>query len=323
MDNPWLPFELPHLGLLDFNMSIYTAGSCFSVNIGEQLQTEGFDTMQHPFGIVYSPWAMLRQFERMLEGRLYTRSDLHCEQEIWYSYDHHSVYADTDPDRCLNKINADLLSGSKAIRHAGLLMLTFGSARTFCLASNGLPVANCHRSPAAGFLQKMANPEEMTAAYLALFSRIRQHNPEIRIMLTVSPVRHIREGLVQNNRSKARMFQLVESLCEQAEGVYYFPAYEILLDVLRDYRWYGDDMTHPSKAAVSYIYDAFMQSAANEETLRFSERMRRYKRDTEHRPRFPETAAYRDFQLHMNQNREALLHDYPVLENRGFFDPAD
>lgn len=288
--------------------------------MGNELQSEGFDIRTHPFGIVYSPVAMLNQFNRMLDMRPYTIQDLHLENEIWFSYDHHSEFAGTDPQQVLDRINAAMEHGKSSLETAGLLLLTFGSARTFLLTvKGGAPVANCHRSPAAAFTQAMADPGQMTAAYRQLFHRLRLCNPWLKIVLSVSPVRHLREGLVQNNRSKARLFMLVEALCEQAEEVHYFPAYELLLDVLRDYRWFGADFAHPSQAAVQQISDAFMESCATRETLEFSQRVRQYKRDAAHRPRFPETAAFRAFQMRLEQAKTALLTDYPELDDRGFF----
>lgn len=280
---------------------------------------EGFDIYRHPFGIVYSPWAMLRQFERMLEARDYQLEELHCHDEVWYSYDHHSDYAGTDAHKVLDIINGGLHEGRKALANAGLLLLTFGSARTFCLADSGIPVANCHRSPASCFRQQQAGPEQMIPAYLQLLQKLRARNPDLKIVLSVSPVRHLREGLEQNNRSKARLFLLAEALCDQAAAVHYFPAYELLLDVMRDYRWYAEDHAHPNAAAIRYICDAFMQACANGESQEFSRRVRQYLRDAAHRPRFPETKAFHRFQENMERSREALLRDYPELDARGFF----
>jgi hypothetical protein len=306
--------------MLDYRHPVYAAGSCFAVHMGNELQSEGFDIQPHPFGIVYSPLPMLRQFQRILDGRFYGMEDLQLENEIWISYDHHSEFSGTDAQQMLARINASLEQSKKALDSAGLLLLTFGSARTFFLAGHGgTPVANCHRSPAAIFTQAMTDPSALTAAYLDLFGQLRLNNPDLKIMLSVSPVRHIREGLVQNNRSKARLFMLVEALCEQGQEVHYFPAYELLLDVLRDYRWYADDFAHPSPAAVRSICDAFMESCANDETLTFSQRMRQYKRDAAHRPRFPETAAFRAFQARLDEVKSRLLKDYPELETRNFF----
>jgi hypothetical protein len=310
----------PRNPVLDYRSAVYTCGSCFALNLGSELQSEGFDIQSHPFGIVYSPLPMLRQLQRILDGRLYGKEDLRLENEIWISYDHHSEFAGTDAQQVLARINAALGQSQKALDSAGLLLLTFGSARTFFMAGHeNTPVANCHRSPAASFTQAMIDPSEMTAAYLDLFAKLRLRNPALKIVLSVSPVRHLREGLVQNNRSKARLFMLVEALCEQGEDVHYFPAYELLLDVLRDYRWYGDDYAHASPAAVRLICDAFMESCATDETLTFSQRMRQYKRDAFHRPRFPETSAFRAFQTRLEDAKVRLLKDYPVLETRNFF----
>lgn len=266
---------------------------------------------------------MLNQFNRILEGQEYQAADLLCTNEIWFSYDHHGEYAGSDMDAVLNRINTSLRAGKQALEQAGLLMITFGSARTFCLAENGQPVANCHRSPANAFRQVQADPETMVTAYLDLFRRLRLLNPSLNILLSVSPVRHLREGLVQNNRSKARLFLLIEALCEQAEGVHYFPAYELLLDVMRDYRWFADDFAHPSRAAIALIHDDFMAACSNIETLEFSRRIRVYNRDAAHRPRFPETAAFAAFEEGIRRQRETLLRDYPELDARGFFTRQD
>ena len=320
MQTQVLEYTPPRNPVLDYRRAVYTAGSCFALNLGAELQSEGFDIQSHPFGIVYSPLPMLRQFQSVLNGRLYGMEDLQFENEIWISYDHHSDYAGTDAHQVLSVINAALEQSKKALENAGLLLLTFGSARTFFLADDeGRPVANCHRSPAATFTQAMVNPSEMIAAYLDLFAQLRLRNPDLKIVLSVSPVRHLREGLVQNNRSKARLLMLVEALCEQAEAVYYFPAYELLFDVLRDYRWYAEDYAHPSQGAVRAICDAFMESCATDETLEFSQSMRQYKRDAAHRPRFPETSAFRAFQMRLDDAKARLLKDYPELEARSFF----
>lgn len=320
MQTHGLELTPPRNPVLDYRSAVYTCGSCFALNLGSELQSEGFDIQSHPFGIVYSPLSMLRQFQRMLEGRFYGMEDLRLENEIWISYDHHSEYAGTDAQAVLTGMNGALEKGRKALETVGLLLLTFGSARTFFLTENeNTPVANCHRSPAASFIQAMIDPSELAAAYLDLFAQLRMRNPNLKIVLSVSPVRHLREGLVLNNRSKARLFMLVEVLCKQAHEVHYFPAYELLLDVLRDYRWYGEDFAHPSQAAVRAICDAFMESCATDETLEFSRRIRQYKRDAAHRPRFPETSAFRAFQTRLDDIKARLLMDYPELEARNFF----
>lgn len=236
---------------------VWTVGSCFSDEIGRRMAAAGFNVRPNPLGTLFNPASICRQLRRVADGTPYVASDLYELNGFWHSPDFHSSFSDPDRDTALAKMNSAVCSLHEALPSLRWLMLTLGSARAFVAKDTGCVVANCHKLPAACFEIRDLSLDEITSDLNSTLQRLRLLAPQMRVILTVSPVRHKSYGMHADKLSKARLLLAADTICNTLDDVVYFPAYEILDDELRDYRFYASDMIHPSEAAAEYIYTRF------------------------------------------------------------------
>jgi hypothetical protein len=292
--------------------SLLLMGSCFTSNVGRELENLKFDVCHNPTGILFDPFSVVTHLRDALEYREYNTCDLTLRDEVWHSMNHHTDFSSTNSDAVTAKINRAVKQTGDMIRKASVLFLTLGSAYYYRLAENGSRVANCHRFPAGTFTKDLAGIDEITAELSDVIHAIRKVNPNIRFVFTVSPVRHIREGAVNNNRSKARLLESVHQLCGQLPSAHYFPAYELVIDVLRDYRFYDVDLVHPNYSATTFVFEKFKECFFTEETKEFAKEISEVMAAFRHRPNFPDTTAHQRFlhvQLEKIERLKALLPD--------------
>jgi hypothetical protein len=290
-------------------------GSCFSEHIGERLAAHKFLTRSNPFGIVYNPISMAHALERLLAAdHFFEPSDLFERDGLWHSWAHHGHFSRPDPSAALAGMNADYAEAATWLRATDRLLLTFGSADVFVLRDSGQIVANNHKMPAAHFEARRLSVAEIVEATVAVLQKIKNQNTDLQIVVTVSPVRHLRGGLVENQRSKATLVLACEEICHQLPCAHYFPAYELLLDDLRDYRFYASDMLHPSEPAVDYVWAFFEQTFFSEKTRRLNERIGKIRAAAQHRPFHAGTPQHRDFAQAQLAAIEAMLREMPDLD---------
>ena len=227
-------------------------GSCFSSDVGSRLAHLGHPTLSNPLGTLYNPSSLRRCLEWFADGTLPTESELaYCSRrDVYFSFDAGTSHARETPDECVASLGRALTDGRESLLAARALFLTLGSAWAY--DRNGRIVANCHRQPQGEFTRTLLSPQQVEAHVLGAVSAARSVNPHVHVVLTVSPVRHWREGAVESSRSKAHLISAAHAACAQLEHATYFPSYEILMDELRDYRWYSEDLLHPSNAAAEY-----------------------------------------------------------------------
>ncbi|MFZ9694897.1 MAG: GSCFA domain-containing protein [Chitinophagaceae bacterium] len=306
---------------IQYGEKILLIGSCFTEHIGKGLDDLQFETLQNPHGILFGPDAICKSISSYCENFRYKQADLFQLNEVWYSWDHHSRFSDTQPTLCLEKINNSQEQASHFIKDAHWLILTLGSS--FCyrltekamLASGsvGDRVANCHRAPADWFQKELLSVQEICDLLRKSFLAFKLVNPQGKIILTVSPVRHIRDGVQQNNRSKARLFEAIQLLEEEGLGFYYFPAYELVVDVLRDYRFYDIDLVHPNFAATEYVLEKFMETCMEEKTRELSKQVKKLMIAYRHRPQHPNTRQHQEFIEQQWQKAKTLQEEFPFL----------
>lgn len=244
--------------------SLVLLGSCFADNMGERLEQHGFRVVRNPLGPLFNPMSVAAALTRALDGRGFTHSDLACRDGVWHAMDAAARYQAADADALLAALNRDFAPLREALQAPCVLFVTLGTAYVYRQRNTGAIVANCHKLPASEFLRERIDVDAMTAIWRPLLQRLISRG--VRVVFTVSPVRHVADGLHANNLSKATLLLAADAL-----GVEYFPAYEIVCDDLRDYRFYASDLKHPSEAAVDYIYERFADayfSAATKETAR-------------------------------------------------------
>lgn len=258
----------------------FAVGSCFAEHISSRMEALRFPLTANPTGILFNPASIAAMIRRLDEGRPYTLDELFEAGGLWHSYDHHGSFSLPSADETLAGINAAFRDGAEALRRSDYVMLTFGTVWIYRLAADGRIVANCHKVPAAAFVRERLRPEAIVAEYDAL---LRGPLAGKQVLLTVSPVRHVKDGLVENSLSKAVLRCAAADLAERWPNVWYFPAYELLNDDLRDYRFYAPDMTHPSQQAIDYVWERFVHFAMDDGTAALLPRLERLRTALGHR----------------------------------------
>lgn len=290
-------------------------GSCFAENIGNKLSDNKFNIRINPFGVLYNPSSIASSLQSLLDERIFTSNDLFQQDAIWTSFSHHSRFSDLSLDKCLNMINVEASAAQIHLKECDTLMITFGSAFVYKLKTNGAIVANCHKLPEKNFNRQRLSVDEIVSQYNELIQRLLTLRPEMNILFTVSPIRHLKDGLHENQLSKAILLLAIDQLCKSFPiNVFYFPAYEIILDELRDYRFYAEDMTHPSTLAIDYIWECFCHCCLDKKSLQFMTVWQEIQKAVNHRPFQPGSSA---FQLFVRKNREKLeklSSQYPTID---------
>lgn len=260
---PGLPRPLTHQN------TILMLGSCFSENISTKLSSFRFKVCSNPTGILYNPFSITSALDRIISGRCYTSDDLFQHQGYWHSYDHHSRFSDPSPQSALDKINDSLNAAHQQMQQTDICILTPGTSFTFTEICTGRIVANCHKMPQQYFKRDCASSQYIYQDWQKLFKRINQQFPSLRIILTISPVRHYPSDPRANQLSKSNLISALYQLENEFPNVYYFPSFEIMMDELRDYRFYNADMTHPNETAIQYIWERFLESCISERAQHF------------------------------------------------------
>ncbi|GAB4412789.1 MAG: GSCFA domain-containing protein [Bacteroidia bacterium] len=300
----WTPSPAqPQLGYADRLLAL---GSCFAGRMGQRLHDARFRIDVNPLGIAYSPLVLSRQLLATLGAQPWAEPCYDRRQGLWHSFDLHSSFGHSDRDQFDAQVARATATTRAALQEASVLLLTFGTAWTFFRQDSGEPVANCHRYPAAFFTRALGSVTQLTDACLAAFEALWHLRPGAQILLTVSPVRHTRATLEGNALSKATLRLACQQLQEASPQVYYFPAYELMIDDLRDYRFYADDLIHPSTLAETYIWEKFVQAHVSPADRRLLHDWEEVQRDLAHRPRQPGSAAHRRFLEQVLRKLQAL-----------------
>ncbi len=307
-------FRLPPAGFEILHQhGIVALGSCFTEHIGARLTALKFNVNLNPFGILYHPLAIAGALNRLYNPQPYTEEDLELYNGFWHSFDHHGRFNHPNPSETLRMINTALAYGAAAMKDVDHLLLTFGTATIYTFKQTGKIVANCHKFPGSSFDRRRLSVPEIVDAYLPLFEQFHQNRPNGQIILTVSPVRHLREGFVENQRSKAVLVLAAEALCKQFSFVSYFPAYELVLDDLRDYRFYAADMVHPSPLAIDYIWAQWMAVYFGIHTRQLVHEIEKIQRGLAHRPFHPGSSGHLGFVQKLNQEMDTLEARWPSV----------
>lgn len=307
---------LSHQGSIDHTTPVMLLGSCFSDNIGSLLRQALFPVMVNPFGTLYNPASIHAAIERIISLRQFTEAELIQHHGMYHSFMCHSSLSSADPQKMLSRINARLQSAHTFLKSASWMVVTLGSAWVYALRSTGTIVANCHKLPANEFLRFPLSTTRTITLLTQTINLLSGFNPSLRIILTVSPIRHLADGAHGNQISKSTLLlatdQLIES--EHTHAPIYFPAYEIMMDDLRDYRFYAHDMCHPSDTAVQYIYQLFGESFFSPGTQQLAIQCQHYTRRLLHRPLTDDDKSHLAFVKATDNIRQQLISTYPFLE---------
>ncbi|HVS95014.1 MAG TPA: GSCFA domain-containing protein [Puia sp.] len=296
-----------------YGQKLLLVGSCFTGHIGGALEQWKFDVLQNPNGILFDPASVASSLQSYIEPERYGPEDLFFANDVWQSWKYHGTFSGTDRETVLEGIRASQGRAHVFLKQADWLIITLGSSFSYRLKEGGMAVANCHRMPQQVFDKHLMTIEETVSALDGCLHRLFYFNPKIRVLFTVSPVRHIRDGVVENNRSKARLIESVHHLVSKYERLWYFPAYELVIDVLRDYRFFDIDMVHPNYAATQFVLEKFTEACIDPESRRLLEEVRQLVVARRHRPRHPSTAAHARFLQEHYEKAAGLARRYPFL----------
>jgi GSCFA family len=333
-----LNFEPPELSKqVTYRDKLLLIGSCFTEHIGNALGDAKFSLLQNPNGILFDPVSVCSSLVSYVRNKHYHESDLFELNEVWNSWHHHSRFSHIDRKECLRIINESQQRAHEFLKEADWLIITLGTSFSYRLSeltpqpafqsldsgNNPASVANCHRAPAQWFSKHLLSITEIIEAMDFCVHQLFQFNPKLHIIFTVSPVRHIRDGVVDNNRSKARLIEAVHHIIGKFDKLHYFPAYEIVIDILRDYRFYDIDFVHPNYMATDFVLQKFTAACLDDEARHLMEELKKISIARRHKAFQPATKAHQQFLKSSAQKTKELQKKYPFInlaEEIDYFD---
>lgn len=308
-------FQIPSFSVsIDHQDQILSLGSCFAEHMAQRLLDVKFPVVQNPFGILYNPLSIDTALRILLEQQVISEDILFNDKGVWHSPFHHSRFSGLDKTAVWNHIKSTLEAAKTHLNTSNRLIITLGTAFVYENIKSQQVVANCHKLPAREFRKRRLSVAEIGAVFIPVFKTLIEKNPDLDIILTVSPVRHIRDGVIENQRSKATLLLAVDEICKQIEAVHYFPAYELVLDDLRDYRFFAADMVHPSLVAIDYVWGKFGEAFFQKHTEELIGRIEKITTASQHRPFYPASDAHQLFIKKQLEKIRQLKQQYPFLD---------
>jgi len=304
-----LPKETRHP--IDYNSQILLLGSCFSENIGNKLQYFQFQSLQNPLGILFHPKAIEKLVTNAINQKKYSEADVFQHNERFHSFDAHSVLSDASQEELLNKLNQAIQQTNKQINESTHIIITLGTAWIYRFVETDEIVANCHKVPQKKFLKELLSVNDIAESLDSIVTLIRDENPKVNFIFTVSPVRHLKDGFVENQRSKAHLISAIHQIVNPRNRMFYFPSYEIMMDELRDYRFYAEDMIHPNTTAIQYIWEKFVQSWISEAVLPTMKQVDSIQKRLQHKPFNPNSKEHQKFLETLSKDIEQLKQTLP------------
>lgn len=280
---------------ISYENKIFSIGSCFSQNMAKKMQHHKFNVFTNPFGITYNPLSIAQGLERILAQKFYTEDDLFFQNDLWNSFDHHSDFSAAEKEVALKNINEHLKVGYDFLLNAKTMIITFGTAYYYRLNETEQAVNNCHKIAEKNFSHMLFSHQEIITTFSAIIEKIRSVNAEVNFIFTVSPVRHRNLSAEKNTFSKSHLIIACHELCRAFEKVNYFPAYELMTDDLRDYRFYKADMMHPNETAIEYIFEKFTEACIEPKSVALMQQLSQLKNNLLHRPRNINSEAHQKF----------------------------
>ena len=280
---------------ITYDSDIVLLGSCFSKNIGSVLNDFKFRTAINPFGVLFHPIAIERIITHSINEKQYLDEDLFFLNERWHCFDVHSELSATSKDALLKKLNETIKGFCHQLQKASHIIITLGTAWVYRLISDDLIVANCHKVPQKKFLKELLSVDEISESLEATIKLIRDHNKHVEIVITVSPIRHLKDGFVENSLSKSHLISGIHQIIDKRQHINYFPSYEMMMDDLRDYRFYKKDMIHPNEVAIEYIWEYFKKTWIDEKEYTLIDMVGNVIKGLAHQPFNKESESHKQF----------------------------
>ena len=298
---------------IDYRSQLIVLGSCFANNIGDKLAYYKFQTLQNPFGILFHPMAIENLISRAIQQKEYTGEEVFFLKERWQCYDAHSDLSSVTKEELLGRLNSGLLQTKLYITKATHIFITLGTAWAYQLKESGKEVANCHKVPQIAFQKQLLSIEKISQSLEVIIHQIRAVNAKAKIVFTVSPVRHLKDGFVENQQSKAHLISAVHHIIK-AGNASYFPSYELMMDELRDYRFYANDLVHPNDLAINYIWEKFKAVWISETSYRTMDEVATIQKGLDHRPFNLESEKHQKFLRHLKERIILLQEQFPFMK---------
>ena len=289
-------------------------GSCFATDIGQRLAQSKFRVLQNPFGILFNPFSIVNALSRICSKRHYRKADLVQVDDKWVSLDHHGDFSGASPEEVLSGINTSIDRAHEFLRSARVLFITSGTAWTYHHVARQQTVANCHKLPNKEFEKRLLGYQDVHLTLRHIPQLLERVNPDLNIVFTISPVRHWKDGASENQRSKSLLVAATHAVVDEFDQCHYFPSYELLMDDLRDYRFYKADMLHPSEQAIDYVWEKFGNSFFSQKTKHIIRDVYPLIQAVSHRPVDPESNSFQRFAKKQLEVIRSLEGAYPELD---------
>ncbi len=295
---------------ITYDSNIILIGSCFSDNVGMQLNYYKFNTTVNPNGILFNPVSIENIIKEAVNKKQYTEDDLIPYDGLWHSFNHHSKFSKPTPE--IKEKSENVIKFYEALKTSTHIFITLGSAWVYRYLKTNTVVANCHKIPQKEFVKELLSVAEIEKSLVSILELIKTINENTSVIFTVSPVRHLKDGFVENQLSKAHLLSAIHQLKNDNDAIY-FPAYEIMMDDLRDYRYYKQDMVHPNKIAIHYIWNKFTHAFIAEQTITIMSEVNQLQKDLAHRPIHPQSDSHKKFIATIKNKVENIRKKYPKI----------
>lgn len=304
---------------IDYQSKVVSLGSCFAENMAEQFHYFKFQNSCNPFGIIFNPVSLEKIIKRGVEKDYFTEKDIFFHNDLWHCYEVHSELSHPDKDLFLTQLNALVVAFYLQISEASHVIITYGTAWVYRHIDSAKIVANCHKVPQKQFVKELLSAATIEKSIQNSIGFIQNINPDCRFIFTVSPVRHIKDGFAENTLSKSHLISAIHQVLEDSaicnlKSAIYFPSYEIMMDELRDYRFYAEDMLHPNTVAVDYIWQRFKETSISETAFAVMEEVGTIQKSLAHKPFNPNSESHLKFQSKLREKITKLESQYPFMK---------
>ena len=299
---------------IDYTSKVLSLGSCFAENMAEKLEYFKFENVVNPFGIIFNPVSLEKLILRSIHKNYFTENDIFYHNEAWHCYEVHSELSDPNQEKFLEALNRLIDSTNQQLSNSTHVIVTLGTSWVYRHVESNEIVANCHKVPQKQFLKEILSIAQIEASLQNIISEIQTINPKCNFIFTVSPVRHIKDGFIENTLSKAHLISALHASNFQFPTSNYFPSYEIMMDELRDYRFYAEDMLHPNQTAIDYIWIKFFENNVDEKEFSLMNQVCEIQRALKHRPFNPYSESHKKFLENLNQKINTLVKKYPNFQ---------
>jgi hypothetical protein len=297
---------------IDYNSHVLLIGSCFSENIGNKLNYFKFQNLQNPFGILFHPKAIESLISNAIESKTYSEEDVFYHNEQWHCFDAHSKLSNTSKEVLIQELNTNLNLTAEVVQNATHIIITLGTAWVYRELKSDKFVANCHKVPQKQFNKELLSVEVISTSLKNILSKIRSINHKASIIFTVSPIRHLKDGFVENTQSKAHLVSAIHQILDT--HAFYFPSYEIMMDELRDYRFYSEDMIHPNQTAIHYIWEKFKSVWISEAAFKIMDEVDTIQKGLLHKPFNSNSVAHKAFLEKLQTKLNRLKVQFPHIK---------